>query len=64
MNIERGPVTPAGVYARVVDGRTLYVNSTGETKTVGIEGNKRGISTNKQYKDSLTLAPYQVDLLQ
>jgi len=48
----------------VVDGRTLYVNSTGETKTVAIEGDKRGVITNKRYKDSLTLAPYQVDLLQ
>jgi hypothetical protein len=47
-----------------VDGRTLYVNSTGETKTVGIEGDKHGIITSKHYKDSLTLAPYQVDLLQ
>jgi len=57
-------VTPAGVYARVVDGRTLYVNSTGETKTAAIEGDKHGIITNKHYKDSLTLAPYQVELLQ
>ncbi len=64
LNIQRGPVTPAGVYARVVDGRTLYVNSTGETKTVVIDGNKLGALSNKQYKGSLTLPPYQVDLLQ
>jgi beta-galactosidase len=64
LKIERGPVTPPGVYARVVDGRTLYVNSTGETKTVAIDGDKRGVITNKRYKDSLTMAPYQVDLLQ
>jgi beta-galactosidase len=64
LNIERGPVTPAGVYARAVDGRTLYVNTTGEMKTVSIDGEKRGVITNRSYKDSLTLAPYQVDLLQ
>jgi beta-galactosidase len=34
LGIERGPETPTGVYARVVEGRTLYVNTTTEPKTV------------------------------
>ena len=42
--IEKGPETPSGVYARVVEGRTLYVNTTGEEKTVPIGGSKRGIN--------------------
>ena len=29
LGIARGPATPEGVYARVVEGRTLYVNTTG-----------------------------------
>ena len=29
-SIEKGPETPAGVHARVVDGKTLYVNTTEE----------------------------------
>jgi beta-galactosidase len=64
LGIERGPVTPSGVYARIVEGRTLYVNSTGETKTIAVDGEKRGVISGRQYKDSLVLAPYQVDLLQ
>ena len=32
--IEEGPETPSGVYARVVEGRTLYVNTTGEEKAI------------------------------
>ena len=30
LGVERGPETPSGVYARVVEGRTLYVNTTGK----------------------------------
>src|ERR1035438_6147847 len=36
LGIEPGPATPEGVYARVVQGKTLYVNSTGESKTIPI----------------------------
>ncbi len=32
LGIQPGPKTPEGVYARVVDGRTLYVNTTDEEK--------------------------------
>ena len=30
LGIQPGPRTPDGVYARAVDGRTLYVNTTGQ----------------------------------
>src|SRR5450631_1430685 len=43
LGIEKGPETPAGVYARLVDGRTLYVNTTGDEKIVAIRGSVRGI---------------------
>lgn len=62
--IERGPETPAGVYARVVEGRTLYVNTTGEEKTVPIRGNKRGIVSGVSYSDAIPLPPYGVDLVE
>jgi beta-galactosidase len=63
-NIQPGPATPDGVYARMVDGRTLYVNTTGEQKTIAIEGNKRGILTNRAYERNIVLGPLEADLVQ
>jgi beta-galactosidase len=64
LGIDRGPVTPAGVYARVVEGRTLYVNTTSDPKSIAISGEKKGLVTGRSYQNELTLPPYQVDLLQ
>ena len=62
--IEKGPETPSGVYARVVEGRTLYVNTTGEEKTVAIRGSKRGIITGASYEGVIRLKPYDADLVE
>jgi len=62
--IERGPATPEGVFARVVDGRTLYVNSTSESKEIPVSGRRRGKITGKTYTGSIVLGPYQVDLIE
>ena len=62
--IEKGPETPSGVYARVVDGRTLYVNTTGEEKTLTIKGNKRGIISGVTYDGVIRLKPYDADLVE
>jgi beta-galactosidase len=59
-----GPQTPEGVYARVIEGRTLYVNTTGQQKKVLIVGQKKGILTNREYDGSLILGPQEADLLQ
>jgi len=64
LGIARGPQTPAGVYARVVDGRTLYVNSTTQPKTIKIGGAKTGVLSGQHYNGTLRLAPYGVELLQ
>jgi len=64
LGIDRGPVTPAGVYARIVDGRTLYVNTTDQAQTIAIGGAKRGVLTGHTYRDSVTLEAFQVDLLE
>ncbi len=61
--IEPGPQTPEGVYARVVDGRTLYVNTTNQEKTIPIAGERKGIISNRVYKGSLILGPEQSDLI-
>jgi beta-galactosidase len=64
LGIEKGPETPDGVYARVVDGRTLYVNTTGEEKTVTIRGSKRGIISGASYEGVIRLKPYDADLVE
>ncbi len=62
--IEKGPETPSGVYARVVEGRTLYVNTTGEEKAVSIRGSKRGIISGTSYEGVIRLKPYDADLVE
>jgi beta-galactosidase len=61
--IEKGPDTPTGVYARVVDGRELYVNTTGEEKAIPIRGSRRGILSGTLYDGAIRLKPYDVDLV-
>jgi beta-galactosidase len=62
--IQPGPKTPEGVYARVVDGRTLYVNTTGEEKRIPITGVKKGIISNRVFEQSVVLGPMEADLIQ
>ncbi len=62
--IQAGPPTPEGVYARVVDGRTLYVNTTEEERSIPLNGTKQGILTNRVYNGAVVLGPLGVDLVQ
>jgi beta-galactosidase len=62
--IQPGPRTPDGVYARVVDGRTLYVNTTEAEKNVTVGANAHGVLSHKSYKGEMKLGPYQTDLVQ
>jgi beta-galactosidase len=62
--IQPGPKTPDGVYARVVDGRTFYVNTTGEEKRIPIDGVRTGILSNRVFRQTLILGPQEADLLQ
>ncbi len=64
LHIERGPETPAGVYARVVEGRMLYVNTTAQEQTVTIQGIKHGIISGVTYQDTIRLKPYDAELVQ
>ncbi len=64
LGIVPGPKTPDGVYARVVQGRTLYVNTTGEPKDVVIEGAMNGVLTGKRWEGALHMEPFGVDLLE
>ncbi|HET6148188.1 MAG TPA: beta-galactosidase [Polyangia bacterium] len=62
--IEPGPKTPDGVYARVVDGRTLYVNTTNAPADVAIGGAMHGVLSGKRFDRALRLEPRGVDLLE
>ena len=64
LGIEPGPKTPEGVYARAVEGRVLYVNTTGETKDVTIDGTMSGVLSGKRWTGTLRLAPLGADLLE
>jgi beta-galactosidase len=64
LGIDKGPESPSGVYARVVEGRTLYVNTTDQEKTVTIRGSKRGVISGTSYAGVIRLRPYEVDLVE
>jgi beta-galactosidase len=61
--IQPGPKTPEGVYAREVDGRILYVNSTPEDRDVPLEAPMTGLLSGRQWSGTLRLGPFGVDLL-
>ena len=63
LGIVPGPKTPDGVYARTVEGRTLYVNTTGDAKDVAIDGAMTGVLGGKQWTGTLRLEPLGVELL-
>ena len=62
--IEKGPETPPGVYGRIVEGRTLYVNTTGEEKKIPIHGSKRGVIGGASYQGIIRLAPYDAEFVE
>jgi beta-galactosidase len=64
LGIKRGPVTPEGVYARAVDGRTLYVNTGRKPVEIDIEGRKNGILSGKRWSGKLQLGSHGVDVLE
>jgi len=64
LGIERGPETPKGVVARVVEGRTMYVNTNNAPVTVTFPGSRSGLLSHKTYAGKIDLEPYGVELLQ
>jgi len=62
--IQTGPQTPEGVYARVVDGRTFYVNTTTQEQRIPIAGTEKGVISNRVYGGTLVLDPFQSDLVE
>jgi len=64
LGVAPGPKTPEGVLARAVDVRVLYVNTTGETRVVPIEGAMKGVLSGRRWTQALRLEPLGVELLE
>lgn len=64
LGITPGPSTPEGVYARVVNGRTLYVNASYGPKDIRIEGTKTGLLSGKTWSGTLHLEADGVEIVQ
>jgi len=64
LGIEPGPATPDGVYARSVEGRVLYVNTTADAREVPIDGAMTGVLSGKKWSGTLRLDPWGADLLE
>jgi beta-galactosidase len=62
--IEQGPVTPKGVSARTVEGRTLYVNTTDATMSVTVPMGRKDALGAVVTGGKLTLPGYGVALIQ
>ena len=63
VGLQPGPRTPEGVYARVVDGRTLYVNTTLREQRIPIEGRRTGMISGRVYEGTVVLGPQDADLI-
>lgn len=63
-SVQPGPKTPDGVYARVVEGRTLYVNTTMDEKRIPISSARKGLVSHRNYEGSIVLGPQEADLVE
>lgn len=64
LGVQPGPKTPKGVYARVVDDRVLYVNTTTQEKIIPLDHPRTGFLSGKEWSKELRLGAYEVELLQ
>ena len=62
--ISDGLSTPEGVYARVIDGRTFYVNTNYGEVRIPIAGTKKGLLSHQTFHDFLTIPAKSADLLE
>jgi beta-galactosidase len=64
LGIARGPVTPDGVFARVVHGRVFYVNTTGAPVDLPIAGAMNGLLSGKRFEGTLRLEARGAELVE
>src|SRR5450432_636430 len=63
--IKRGPEVPAGVMARQIDSNhLLYLNMSGEAKTIPLKGYSYSLLFDKNYTGNITIAPYEPEFIE
>jgi beta-galactosidase len=65
LSIKKGPDVPEGVMARQIDKtHFLYLNISGEPKTIQMKGSSQSILFDKNYSDNFTIAPYEPEFIE
>jgi beta-galactosidase len=63
--IKRGPEVPAGIMARQIDNNhLLYLNTSGDAKTIPLKGNSYSLLFDKNYTGNITIAPYEPEFIE
>lgn len=62
--VKDGPQTPEGVYARVIQGRTFYVNTNWGEVTIPVQGTKRGLLSGKTFTDHVVVPAKGAELVE
>lgn len=65
LSMKKGPDVPNDVMARQIDkNHFLFLNISGEPKTIHMKGNSRSTLFNKDYSGSFTIAPYEPEFIE
>jgi len=65
LGIKKGPDVPSGVMARQIDKtHFLYMNVSGESKEIKMNGKSRSILFDKDYSGNFTIAPYEPEFIE
>ncbi|MDD4822328.1 MAG: beta-galactosidase [Bacteroidales bacterium] len=65
LGIRKGPDVPSGVMARKIDkNHYLYLNVSGEPKTISLKGKSRSLLLDKNYIDKFTIDPYEPEFVE
>lgn len=65
LGIKKGPEVPEGIMARQIDKyHYLYLNVSGESKEIKMNGKSKSILFDKNYAGNFTIAPYEPEFIE
>lgn len=65
LKIKKGPEVPSGVMARQIDkNHYLYLNVTGETREIPVNGKSKSLLSDKTHSGAFMLAPYEPEFIE
>lgn len=65
LGINKGPEVPSGIMARQIDEKHfLYLNVSGETKEIKINGKSHSILLDRDYTGNFNIAPYEPEFIE